>query len=164
MEQTLTKRSLFLIGIFVISIITFFVIKTMIDKLEIATNITYSATSLPTLNEAINEISNESANNSSANSSNQNKPSLKNLIEKLKEKLSNSDYKSVKSLYKQMTDHIGKLQKFKENPLKFDNQGLLKNAPNEAVRQKIINSRIKHLETEIKAFYDNIVKILSKVE
>lgn len=34
-------------------------------------------------------------------------------------------------------------------PLKFDNQGFLRNAPNDRVRQKIIESRIAHLEQEI---------------
>ena len=29
--------------------------------------------------------------------------------------------------------------------MKFDNKGLLKNAPNDTVRQNIIQSRIKHL-------------------
>jgi len=39
--------------------------------------------------------------------------------------------------------------------------GHLKNAPNDAVRQKIIQSRINHLEKEIQTFQNNIQKILS---
>lgn len=43
--------------------------------------------------------------------------------------------------------------------VKFDNKGFLKNAPNDAVRQKIIQSRINHLNQEIKTFQNNIQKI-----
>lgn len=38
---------------------------------------------------------------------------------------------------------------------------LLKNAPSEQVKQKIIESRIAHLEKEIQTFYTNIIKILN---
>jgi len=56
------------------------------------------------------------------------------------------------------------LEQYKTDPYKFDNKGFLKNAPNEQVRQNIINGRIEHLESEIKTFYENIVKTLSKVQ
>ena len=46
-----------------------------------------------------------------------------------------------------------------ENPDAYDNQGFLKNAPNEEIRQKIIQSRINHLKKEIQTFKDNIEKI-----
>ncbi len=62
-----------------------------------------------------------------------------------------------------MTEHIEKLEKYKQNPMKYDNKGFLKNAPNEQVKQKIINTRISHLEKEIHTFYNNIVKILNQV-
>lgn len=45
--------------------------------------------------------------------------------------------------------------------MKFDNKGFLKNAPNDAVRQKIIQSRINHLNQEIQTFQNNIQKILN---
>ncbi|NLO43052.1 MAG: hypothetical protein GX109_08505 [Bacteroidales bacterium] len=45
--------------------------------------------------------------------------------------------------------------------MKFDNNSYLKNAPNEAARQRIIQSRIKHLEKEIQTFKGNIIKILN---
>ena len=60
-----------------------------------------------------------------------------------------------------MLEHMEKLEKYKKDPLKFDNQGLLRNAPNEQVRQKIIESRIAHLEREIQTFYNNITKIIA---
>jgi len=45
--------------------------------------------------------------------------------------------------------------------LKFDNKGFLKNAPSDAVRQKIIQGRINHLQQEISTFQNNIQKILN---
>ncbi|KFA90736.1 hypothetical protein Q664_26850 [Archangium violaceum Cb vi76] len=46
----------------------------------------------------------------------------------------------------------GSARLYKANPDAFDNQGILRNAPSPAVRQRIINGRIKHLEDEIRAF------------
>jgi len=60
-----------------------------------------------------------------------------------------------------MLKHIQKLEKYKKDPLKFDNQNFLKNAPNEQIRQKIFKSRIVNLEHEIQTFYNNIVKIIN---
>ena len=60
-----------------------------------------------------------------------------------------------------MTEHIDKLEKYKQNPMKYDNKGFLKNAPTEQVKQKIMNTRITHLEKEIQTFYNNIVKLLN---
>ena len=56
---------------------------------------------------------------------------------------------------------MDKLKAYKANPWKFDNMGYLKNAPNDAVRQKIIQSRINHLEKEIQTFQNNIHNILN---
>jgi len=47
--------------------------------------------------------------------------------------------------------------------MKYDNQWLLKNAPNDAIREKIIRARIKVLENEIEKFESNIQKIISGV-
>jgi hypothetical protein len=48
-----------------------------------------------------------------------------------------------------------------KNPDAYDNKGILKNAPNEQVRDRIINGRIQHLEHEIKTFKGNIDKIMN---
>lgn len=75
--------------------------------------------------------------------------------------LTKSQLKSIASLEKQIASHTQKLKAYKANPYKFDNKGLLKNAPNDAVHKKIIQSRIKHLEQEINTFQNNIQKILN---
>lgn len=75
--------------------------------------------------------------------------------------LTQSQLKSISSLESQIATHQTKLAEYIKNPMKFDNKGLLKNAPNDAVRQKIIQSRINHLNQEIKTFQNNIQKILN---
>lgn len=52
--------------------------------------------------------------------------------------LTKSQLKSISSLEKQIATHTDKLKAYKADPWKFDNMGHLKNAPNDAVRQKII--------------------------
>ena len=76
--------------------------------------------------------------------------------------LTKSQLKSITSFEKQINTHIQKLNAYKANPYKFDNKGFLKNAPNNAVRQKIIQSRINHLNHEINTFQNNIQKILNR--
>lgn len=166
MDTLLKRKSLLIGGLIMVSIITFMLIHTMISKVEITTNVTFSVTSLNTVNDIINQINEENGkNNSKKSSSNDNnKQSLKDKIEQAKNKLSRKNYKAAKSEYKQMTEHIDKLEKYKQNPMKYDNKGFLKNAPNDAVRKSIIDGRVNHLETEIKTFYDNIVKILNTVQ
>lgn len=73
--------------------------------------------------------------------------------------LSTSDRRSLKSLEEQIKVHEDKLAAYKRNPDAFDNMGHLKNAPNDAVRQRIIDGRIRHLENEIKTFQKNINEI-----
>lgn len=73
--------------------------------------------------------------------------------------LTKSQLKSISSLESQIATHQTKLAEYIKNPIKFDNKGFLKNAPNDAVRQKIIQSRINHLNQEIKTFKNNIQKI-----
>ena len=75
--------------------------------------------------------------------------------------LTKSQLKSIASFEKQIATHTQKLKDFKANPMKFDNKGFLKNAPNDAVRQKIIQGRINHLQQEINTFQNNIQKILN---
>ena len=79
----------------------------------------------------------------------------------LPKQLTPSQTKSINSLVKQIDSHQNKLAAYKKDPMKFDNNGYLKNAPNEAAKQKIIQGRIKHLENEIKTFQNNITKILN---
>jgi RHS repeat-associated protein len=64
--------------------------------------------------------------------------------------------KSIRSLEKRMTEHQAKLEAYRNNPDAFDHLGLLRNAPNEEIRQSIINGRIRHLEQEIDNFSTQI--------
>jgi hypothetical protein len=73
--------------------------------------------------------------------------------------LSASQRKAVDSLGKRAAEHQAKLDAYRADPDAFDNQGLLRNAPSDAVRQRIIDGRIRHLENEIKTFQDQIRKI-----
>jgi len=75
--------------------------------------------------------------------------------------LTKSQLKSISSLESQIARHEAKLAEFIKNPMKFDNKGFLKNAPSDEVRQKIIQSRINHIEQEIKTFKENIQKIIN---
>lgn len=70
--------------------------------------------------------------------------------------------KGISSLEKRIAEHKEKLNAYKNNPDAYDNLGLLKNAPSEEIRKKIIEGRIKHLEDEIKTFQDNIEKLKNK--
>jgi hypothetical protein len=75
--------------------------------------------------------------------------------------LTKSQLKSIISLEGQIAKHQSKLAEYIKDPMKFDNMGFLKNAPNDAVKQKIIQSRINHLNQEISTFQNNIQKILN---
>jgi RHS repeat-associated protein len=57
--------------------------------------------------------------------------------------------RSISSLENNIAEHEAKLNAYIEDPYAFDNQGLLRNAPNDEVRQAIINGRINHLQHEI---------------
>lgn len=77
-------------------------------------------------------------------------------------KLSSSDQRAVDSYERLISEHEAKLEAYKRDPYSFDNKGILKNAPNDEIRQRIINGRIAHLEQEIKTFRENIYKIYNK--
>jgi hypothetical protein len=64
--------------------------------------------------------------------------------------------KSIRSFERLIVDHQAKLEAYKVDPWAHDNQGRLKNAPNDAVRERIINSRINHLEKEISGWQKQI--------
>jgi hypothetical protein len=74
--------------------------------------------------------------------------------------LNSSEAKSVRSLEQNVAEHEQKLADYQRDPYAYDNKGILKNAPSDAVRQQIIQGRIRHLETEINTFRDNIRKIV----
>jgi polyhydroxyalkanoate synthesis regulator phasin len=74
-------------------------------------------------------------------------------------KLTKSQLKSISSLERQIAKHETKLAEYIKDPMKFDNKGFLKNAPTEAIREKIINTRINNLNKEIQKFKNEIQKI-----
>jgi len=114
---------------------------------------------LETAEQIVEQVKEENTDYSSRGGG-KNKPSIRQEIEQAKSRLSKNEYKAAKSNYNRMVEHVNKLDKYRQNPLKYDNLGILKNAPSEQVKQKIIESRIAHLEKEIQAFYNNIIKII----
>lgn len=132
----------------------------MIFTDTIPSDSTLSMISLETVAQIIEQVRGENDVAKRSTGKPNNKPSIKEQIEQAKGRLSKSDYKAAKSNYQRMVEHVDKLQKYRQNPLKHDNLGLLKNAPNDQIRQKIIQSRIAHLEKEIQTFYNNIAKII----
>lgn len=79
-----------------------------------------------------------------------------------KDNLTKSQQKSIESFQKRIEEHQKKIDNYKCNPDAFDNKGFLKNAPNEEVRQKIVDGRIRHLEKEIQDFNKGVNDILNK--
>lgn len=74
--------------------------------------------------------------------------------------LTASEQRAVRSLQRNVEEHRAKLEAYKNNPDQFDNQGILKNAPSSEIRQRIIDGRIRHLETEINTFQRQIDNLL----
>ncbi len=60
-----------------------------------------------------------------------------------------------------MIEHQRKLVEYIRNPMSQDNRGFLANAPNEIIRNRIINGRIAHLQSEISEWQRQIMEILS---
>ena len=125
-----------------------------------ATHLTLSSISLETVEQIVKQVQEENAETANKRGGKKDKPDIKEEIELAKERISKSQYRAAKSNYKRMVQHVEKLEKYRQNPMKYDNMGLLKKAPTEEIRQKIIQSRIAHLEKEIHTFYNNIVKII----
>lgn len=73
--------------------------------------------------------------------------------------LTTSEQRALRSLQSQVEAHTAKLDDYMASPDAYDNQGLLARAPSPQIRQRIIDGRIRHLQTEIKAFQDQITKI-----
>ncbi|KLL09593.1 hypothetical protein BL254_23650 [Protofrankia sp. BMG5.30] len=74
--------------------------------------------------------------------------------------LTASEQRAIRSLQRQIEEHRAKLEAYRVDPDAFDNQGILERAPTPAIRQRIIDGRIRHLEQEISAFQKQISKIL----
>jgi RHS repeat-associated protein len=68
--------------------------------------------------------------------------------------------RAIRSLQSQIDTHIGKLNAYRATPDAFDNQGLLARAPSQEIRMRIIEGRIRHLETEINGFQNQITNLL----
>ncbi|MBP2618381.1 hypothetical protein [Chryseobacterium jejuense] len=65
-------------------------------------------------------------------------------------------------MYKNLIiEHQSKLTKYIINPQKYYNVGLLKKAPNDLIKNKIIQSRVHHLGYEIKTFHKNLNNLLN---
>lgn len=75
-------------------------------------------------------------------------------------RLSPSNQKSARSLLARIQEHQQKLDAYRADPAAYDNQGLLKNAPSDEIRQRIIAGRVRHLEAEIKAFQNQVAELL----
>lgn len=69
---------------------------------------------------------------------------------------------ATRGLEKQLEKHIQKLEQYKANPFAFDNKGLLRNAPSDEIRQKIIAGRIRKLEGQIETFRKAIQKAIDE--
>ncbi len=166
MNLIINRKAFIFVGVILLSLLSFLVIKSVIIETEITNSVNNSTTLFTTAEEIISQINDENDNdkttkkNSSNKNKSSNKKSIKSEIENAKSKLSKEDYKSANSNYDKMVEHVEKLEKYKKNPFEFDNQGFLKNAPSEQIRQKIIQTRISHLEKEIQSFYNNIIKII----
>ena len=75
-------------------------------------------------------------------------------------RLTASQQRSVRSLQGQVQTHQTKLGAYRANPDAYDNLGILERAPTPEIRQRMIDGRIRHLETEIRTFQDQIDKLL----
>ncbi len=125
-------------------------------------HVVYSVTSLETPGQIIEQMNEESSRMAfEGGGGGKNKPGIREEIEQAKSRISRKDYKAAISNYKRLAEHVEKLEKYKQNPLKYDNLGLLKNAPSNEIRERIIASRVAHLEKEIQTFYANIIKIIN---
>jgi hypothetical protein len=67
--------------------------------------------------------------------------------------------RSIRSLNQRLAEHRAKLEAYRSNPDAFDNNGFLRNAPSVEVRERIIQGRIRHLESEISNFERQIEEL-----
>lgn len=80
-------------------------------------------------------------------------------VKALSNTLTKAELKAVASYEKNIVEHQQKLKDYLADPMKFDNKDVLKNAPSNEIRKKMIAGRAKHLEHEIKTFMESIKKI-----
>jgi len=73
--------------------------------------------------------------------------------------LSANALKKIRSFERLIRKHEKKLADYIKDPSKYDNQGILKNAKNPEMKQKIIESRIRHLQNEINNWRKQIEQI-----
>jgi hypothetical protein len=74
--------------------------------------------------------------------------------------LTASEQRAVSSLQRRIAEHTEKLEAYRANPDAYDNRGFLENASSPEIRQRIIDGRVNHLETEMRGWQDQIDKIL----
>lgn len=121
----------------------------------------FSVTTLMSAEEIIRQLTEQQETTTTSGGQRGRKPTIKEDIEAAKHRLPRSQYKAARSLYKRMAEHVDKLQKYRQNPSRYDNEGLLRNAPNDQVRQQIMQTRITKLERQIEGFYKEIYKIIN---
>ena len=63
---------------------------------------------------------------------------------------------------RQIEEHRSKLDAYRSNPDAFDPKVMRANAPSQEIRERIIEGRMRHLETEIRAFESQIRRIRKK--
>lgn len=69
--------------------------------------------------------------------------------------------KSKASFEELIAEHEQKLVELEADPFKFDNQGVLKNAPSDEIREKIIAGRIRAIEGQIAKQRGELQKVLN---
>jgi hypothetical protein len=67
--------------------------------------------------------------------------------------------KAIRTIEKLKAEHEQKLADYIKNPDDYDNKNLLKNAPNQEIREKIIQGRINKLKKEIDVMGKEIKKL-----
>ncbi len=162
MELAYKKKRIAYVGpifLLILLVIGYWSLNALIEGLS--GHIVYSVTSLETSGQIIEQMKEESSRLSSNGGGGKNKPGIREEIEQARSRISKKDYKAALSNYKRLAEHVEKLEKYQRNPLKYDNLGLLNNAPSNAVRERIVASRVAHLEKEIQTFYNNIIKIIN---
>jgi len=96
------------------------------------------------------------------NKKNQGKPDCKSGCSSknpYKDRTKAQNEKSKKSYEELRDEHKQKLEDYKKDPTKHDNKGTLENAPNEEIKNKIFNGRIRELEKQIKKHEEELIKI-----
>lgn len=72
--------------------------------------------------------------------------------------------KSKQSYERLIEEHKQKLEEYINNPYEHDNLGILKNAPNDKIREKIIQGRIIELQRQIKKQQGELNQIMELLE